>query len=153
MCIRDRVSTLFFISIYSFGEEISWDVGLTSSREVIGAKGFFTNNRSPTILYLTGLTGPSAIASSIENLFEDYAKETREIGPNLIIIPQANPEGEPLKFPPEGDAYSQNTVSHVLWRWIGTHAPDLIILEDGEDFGFSEAVDNYGIAGLSLIHI
>ena len=149
--LRYIVSTLFFISIYSFGEEISWDVGLTSSREVIGAKGFFTNNRSPTILYLTGLTGPSAIASSIENLFEDYAKETRETGPNLIIIPQANPEGEPLKFPPEGDAYSQNTVSHVLWRWIGTHAPDLIILEDGDDFGFSEAVDNYGIAGFGTI--
>ena len=149
--LRYLVSSLFFISIYSFGEEISWDVGLTSSREVISARGFFKNNHSPTILYLAGLTEPSAVASSINNLFEDYANETRETGPNLIIIPQANPEGEPLEFPPDGDAYSQNTVSHVLWRWIGTHAPDLIILEEGEDFGFSEAVENYGIAGFGTI--
>ena len=44
-------------------------------------------------------------------------------------------------------------MSHVLWRWIGTHAPDLIILEDGEDFGFAEAVESGGIAGFGTIPV
>ena len=126
---RYLFSSLLLISFYSFGEEISWDIGLTSDREVISARGILKKNDSPTILYLAGLTGPSKSAPSIESLFEDYARATDGSGPNLIIIPLANPQGEPLKFPPEGNAYSENTVSHVLWRWIGTHAPDLIILD------------------------
>ena len=129
--LRYLLSSLLLISIYSFGEEVSWDVGLTSDRAVISAKGILKNNDSPTILYLAGLTGLSRSAPSIDTLFEDYARETDGSGPNLIIIPLANPRGAPLKFPPEGNAYSENTVSHVLWRWIGTHAPDLIILDGG----------------------
>ena len=151
MDLRYLVGTIFFIVNCSFGEEVSWDVGLTESREVISAKGVLQSNNSPTILYLVGLAGSSSIGSTVENLFEDYAQETDEAGPNLIMIPYANPEGEPLKFPPEGEAYSENAVSHALWRWIGTHAPDLIILEEGEDFGFSEAVNNLGIAGFGTI--
>ncbi len=137
--LRSLLSVLLLVAVYSFGEEISWDVGLTSDREVISAKGFFTRNDSPTILYLSGLSGPSESGPSIDTLFEDYARETDGSGPNLIIIPLANPQSDSLKFPPEGNAYSKNTVSHVLWRWIGTHAPDLIILE-GENSLLKEGV-------------
>ena len=151
--LRSLLSSLILVAVYSIGEEISWDVGLTSDREVISAKGFLTRNDSPTILYLSGLSGPSASGPSIDTLFEDYVRETDGSGPNLIIIPLANPQSDSLKFPPEGNAYSKNTVSHVLWRWIGTHAPDLIILEGGEDFGFSEAVTSDGIAGFGTIPI
>ena len=151
--LRYLLSSLLLITFYSFGEEISWDVGLTSDREVISAKGILKKNDSPTILYLAGLTGPNESAPSIEALFEDYARATDGSGPNLIIIPLANPQGEPLKFPPEGNAYSENTVSHVLWRWIGTHAPDLIILDGGEDYGFAEAVESHGIAGFGTIPV
>ena len=113
MDLRYLVGTIFFIVNCSFGEEVSWDVGLTESREVISAKGVLQSNNSPTILYLVGLAGSSSIGSTVENLFEDYAQETDEAGPNLIMIPYANPEGEPLKFPPEGEAYSENAVSHL----------------------------------------
>ena len=71
--LRYLFSSLLLISFYSFGEEISWDVGLTSDREVISAKGILKKNDSPTILYLAGLTGPNESAPSIETLFEDYA--------------------------------------------------------------------------------
>mgnify|MGYP003322367063 CR=1 FL=1 len=149
--LRYLFSSLLLIPIYSFCEEISWDVGLTSDRELISAKGILKKIDAPTILYLAGLTGPSQSALSINTLFEDYLGETDESGPNLIIIPLANPQGESLNFPPEGNAFSENSVSHALWRWIGTHAPDLIILEGGEDFGFEEAVTSDGIAGFGLI--
>ena len=41
----------------------------------------------------------------------------------------------------------------MLWRWIGSHAPDLIIIEPDDDFGFREAITNNGIAGFGSIPV
>ena len=71
--------------------------------------------------------GPEAAA-----IREDYA---------LAVVPVAHPhawlnglEGE-LAFPPVGDHYrsQDNVEAQYLWRWIGMHAPDLVVLptEDG----------------------
>ena len=70
--LRYIFSSLLLIPIYSFCEEISWDVGLTSDRELISAKGILKKIDAPTILYLAGLMGPSQSAPSINTLFEDY---------------------------------------------------------------------------------
>ena len=34
----------------------------------------------------------------------------------------------PLQFPPSGTEYRDNAESHVLWRWIGIQAPDLVVI-------------------------
>ena len=47
---------------------------------------------------------------------------------NLIAIPNPSPDGAKIEFPPTGAAYRENTESHVLWRWIGVHAPDLVLV-------------------------
>jgi unsaturated rhamnogalacturonyl hydrolase len=54
---------------------------------------------------------------------------------SLSAVPTVRPDptGDPLtalSFPPTGNAYHQpeNDVAHYLWRWIGMHAPDAVIL-------------------------
>jgi unsaturated rhamnogalacturonyl hydrolase len=68
----------------------------------------------------------------------------------LLAIPGANPEAQPLAFPPAGVAYRDHIESHVLWRWIGTHAPDLVVIA-GADAGLAEALAQQAAAGVGRI--
>ncbi len=133
--------------------EVSWDVGLTANREVISAQGVINNLSVATILYLAGLDGESTAATGLDELVRGYAESANAEDTNLIVISNANPEEDNLQFPPQGRAYTENTVSHVLWRWIGSQAPDLIIVGPGDDFGFSDAVANGGIAGFGTVPV
>ena len=137
----------------SHSAELNWHVGLTSSRNSIAATGLEIDPDATTVLYLAGLSGPSESSLELDSLLNEHLANSADLTNNLIIISNANPDAEPLHFPPEGEAYTENTVSHVLWRWIGTHAPDLIILEQGEDYGFVEAVRNLGIAGFGTLPV
>ena len=57
----------------------------------------------------------------------------------LLAIAAGNPDAQPLQFPPSGVAYREHIESHVLWRWIGTHAPDLVLVA-GPDPGLVDAL-------------
>jgi rhamnogalacturonyl hydrolase YesR len=49
---------------------------------------------------------------------------------SLAAVPLVNPDGKtPPTFPPKGDAYNsqENTEAEYVWRWIGMHAPDLVV--------------------------
>ena len=145
---------IFFVfSGFSHSAELNWHVGLTSSRNSITAKGFEIDPDATTVLYLAGLSGPSQSSQELDSLLSEYSANSADLTSNITVISNANPDAELLHFPPEGQAYTENTVSHVLWRWIGTHAPDLIILEQGEDYGFVEAVRNLGIAGFGTLPV
>ncbi len=148
-----RLLLLTLISINAHSAEVSWDIGLSKYREVISAQGVINNENNATILYLDGLDGNPSATDSLEALQRNFSEQTSAEDHNLIIIANANPDGDELQFPPQGQAYSENTVSHVLWRWIGTHAPDLIILGPGNDFNFAETVSNAGIAGFGTIPV
>ena len=158
--IRKLVSTLIFtiLNCISFASisatELSWDIGLTEQRNLITASGVMYEKSAPTILYLAGLEGSSQNSAMLNALLENYSQSSpTDSAVNLIVIANANPDSESLQFPPTGTAFSENSVSHVLWRWIGTHAPDLIVLEAGQDFGFSTALEEIGIAGFGNIPI
>ena len=158
--IRKLVSTLIFtiLNCISFASisatELSWDIGLTEQRNLITASGVMYEKNAPTILYLAGLEGSTQNSAMLNALLENYSQSSpTDSAVNLIVIANANPDSEPLQFPPTGTAFSENSVSHVLWRWIGTHAPDLIVLEAGQDFGFSTALEEIGIAGFGNIPI
>ncbi|MBI3470243.1 MAG: glycoside hydrolase family 88 protein [Candidatus Solibacter usitatus] len=55
---------------------------------------------------------------------------------DLSAVPLANPDKNTWRsFPPAGEAYGgvPDPEAHYLWRWIGMHAPDLVVeLDSGE---------------------
>ncbi len=84
---------------------------------------------APTVLIVGGLQGPDASVDDDRrevDAFEKLPPARRAF--RLIAIPLANPDARMLQFPPTGTAYKENAESHVLWRWIGIHAPDLVVV-------------------------
>lgn len=153
---RNTILSLFLSFLCTGGNyaaEVSWDVGLTKNREVIIAQGVLNNESNRTILYIGSLDGEKSGSVNLDELAKTYAEIAKPEDINLIVISNANPDGDQLEFPPSGQAYTENTVSHVLWRWVGSHAPDLIIIDTDNDFGFREAIRNDGIAGFGSIPI
>jgi hypothetical protein len=57
---------------------------------------------------------------------------------------------QPLQFPPTGAAYREQIESHLLWRWIGTHAPDLVLIV-GPDSGLADALPQNIVADVGRI--
>src|SRR4051812_27367782 len=108
-----------------------WSIGLTSSTdariEALVVAG--PSASAPTVLLIGGLQGSDASSTTVaqEAAAFDALPQTRRAF-RLIALPVANPDAQPLQFPPSGTAYKQNTESHVLWRWIGIHAPDLVLI-------------------------
>ncbi|MDA1371677.1 MAG: glycoside hydrolase family 88 protein [Proteobacteria bacterium] len=149
------LSSLLLQPLFVSAQIFDWEVGLTADRTVIRAQRIgATAQPAPTILYLAGLNGASGAADQLQSLLQRYAQlETQARPVNLIIIGVANPDNEAFSFPPQGDAYIENPVAHALWRWIGTHAPDLIIVENGDDSGFATAVQTEGIAGFGQLPV
>jgi rhamnogalacturonyl hydrolase YesR len=128
------------------------DIGLTQKGARIEA--FFVEGESanaPLVVLVGGLDGIDGTSRAVERevqRYEELSKPRRYF--RLIGIPSPNPERSPLQFPPKGVAYRENAESHVLWRWIGIHAPDLVVVV-GEDFGFVQAVSENAVAGVGRI--
>ena len=94
-----------------------------------------------TIIVVGGLSGRDASSAAVEKVAKEYEAKAETRRPfRLIAIPVANPDGARLTFPPTGAAYKENTESHVLWRWIGVHAPDLVLIA-GPDSGLAVALN------------
>ena len=84
---------------------------------------------APTVLIVGGLDGDNATAAAVRTAVASYEKlHARDRAFNLLAVPVANPERAALEFPPTGVAYREHSESHALWRWIGTHGPDLVLI-------------------------
>ncbi len=95
---------------------------------------------APTVLLVGGLDGDDATAAEVRAAVQNYDKlRPRDRAFNLLAVPVANPERAPLEFPPTGVAYREHSESHALWRWIGTHGPDLVLIAGAD--GASGAAD------------
>jgi rhamnogalacturonyl hydrolase YesR len=70
---------------------------------------------------------------------------------NLLAIPLANPDGAALKFPPSGVAYRENPEANALWRWIGLHAPDLVLVVGADDAGLASTLSSTVVAEIGRI--
>lgn len=106
----------------------------------------------PTVLLVGGLAGNDESARMVEQevrRWEALRQDRRQF--QLIAIALANPGAERLQFPPAGVAYRENVASHVLWRWIGIHAPDLVVVAGNEDFGLADALSKNSVAGVGRI--
>ena len=110
------------------------------------------SSSAPTVMLVGGLAGKDEAVRMVEQevrKWEALRQDRRQF--QLIAIPLANPGSERLQFPPTGVAYKDNVASHVLWRWIGIHAPDLVVIAGNEDFGLADALSKNSVAGIGRI--
>jgi rhamnogalacturonyl hydrolase YesR len=125
-------------------------VGLTTARTPIEA--VFVQGSSPdlpTVLIVGGLDDEKSAELATREADRYAALKKRPY--HLIAISQANPNKVHLIFPPTGRAYQENTESHYLWRWIGTQAPDLVLVAAEQDYGLAEALSLNSAAGIGRI--
>jgi hypothetical protein len=118
-----------------------WPIGLSTAGAPIEAVVVSGRSASaPTVVLVGGLQRPDQSSEAVAReaaAFEQIPERQREF--RLIAIARANPDGQPLQFPPAGVAYREQIESHVLWRWLGTHAPDLVLVA-GPDPGLVNAL-------------
>jgi rhamnogalacturonyl hydrolase YesR len=142
---------VFLLSLSGFAE--TWKFGLTSNDQPIEAIVVAGPSASaPTVLLIGGLQGKDATVEIVAGeaaAFEALPAARRPF--RLIAVPLANPEARPLQFPPTGVAYKENAESHVLWRWIGIQAPDLVIVAGETDAGLTEALSQNAVAFVGRI--
>ena len=130
-----------------------WNVGLTTTNVRIEATAIpGASPSSSTVLLIGGLQGKGETADIVAREAEafDAIPQTRRPF-RLLAISLANPDGLPLQFPPTGAAYIENIESHVLWRWIGVQAPDLVVIAGSSDFGMAGALSQNAVANVGRI--
>ena len=129
------------------------EIGLAGSGAVIEGLAVTSPARSPrTVLLVGGLQGKDASVERVRDAvkqFESQKPARRDF--NLLAIPLANPDGAALKFPPSGVAYRENPEANALWRWIGLHAPDLVIVVGADDAGLASTLSSTVIAEIGRI--
>jgi rhamnogalacturonyl hydrolase YesR len=125
-----------------------WTIGLSTSGAPIEAVVIAgPSASSPTALVVGGLQRSDESSDAVAReaaAFEKVPQNRRAF--RLIAIARANPDATPLQFPPSGVAYREQIESNVLWRWIGTHAPDLVLVA-GPDAGFADALSQNAVIG------
>ena len=129
-----------------------WTIGLSTNGAPIEAMTIAGRGpSSPTVLIVGGLQGADQSSDAIAReaaAFEQTPQNRRAF--RLIAIARANPDAQPLQFPPSGIAYREQIESHVLWRWIGTHAPDLVLVA-GPDPGLVDALSQNVVIDIGRI--
>ncbi len=159
---RDETGSLFdSLAFCGFGagraEEVA--IGVTRAgtpiKALIGASDLDVRSKKKRILFVGGLDGSArtaqAAASWTKLLNASTGNELKDTAFSAIVC--GNPDGLANKltgdngvggnpargYPPTGDAYLSptNPESHYVWRWIGMHAPDLVIeLVEGDQIGW-----------------
>jgi unsaturated rhamnogalacturonyl hydrolase len=129
----------------------TFDIGLTTSGARIDAMVIDGATRTaPTVVLVGGLAGEDASVAAVRAAVAAYAQR-RERPVRLLAVPLANPEGVPLQFAPTGVAYRERSESHALWRWLGTLAPDLVLIAGDKDSGLAEALGTQQVADMGRI--
>jgi len=132
----------------------SVDIGLSTSGARI--EGLIVEGAGPnslTVALIGGMTGSND--PSIERV-RSAARNFERLGPTqrpfrLLAIPLANPDGGALQFPPSGVAYRENPEANALWRWLGVHAPDLVLIVGEQDYGLVQALGSSTVADVGSI--
>jgi rhamnogalacturonyl hydrolase YesR len=128
-------------------------IGLTSSGAPIEAAHVPARRpNAPTVLIVGGLHGAGASTDAVRAASAAFEKRRpRDRAFNLLAVAVANPDAAPLEFPPSGVAYREHSESHALWRWIGTQAPDLVLIADDDDAGLASALAASSVAEVGTI--
>jgi rhamnogalacturonyl hydrolase YesR len=97
-----------------------------------------------------GLDGKDITESAVRAAVAFYGQR-RQRPVRLLAIPLANPDRSALQFPPAGTAYREHPEAHALWRWLGAHAPDEVIIAAADDFGLASALSSQSVADMGRI--
>ena len=133
----------------AFAAEI-FDIGLATSGARIDALAVAARpGAAPTVVLVGGLHGEDGTSVAVRAAVADYERRgTRAV--NLLAVPLANPDNAVLAFAPTGVAYREYAESHVLWRWLGAQAPDLVLVV-GDDAGLVDALNTRQVADMGRI--
>ncbi len=127
-------------------------VGLTGSGKRIdvlhGPDSLPHEGLKRKVLLIGGLDGSDASAKFVRQQFDKLKSSDRLA---ISAIPMGNPEKSSLQFPPTGDAYAKGTESHYLWRFIGTFAPDIVIVAGEDPGGLAKALSRAAAADVGII--
>jgi rhamnogalacturonyl hydrolase YesR len=139
------------LALPSFAQRI--EVGLSGRGTLIEGEIVAGHRESaPTVVLVGGLHGEDASVAATRaaaSAFERQRASRRSF--RLIAIPLANPDGAALQFPPSGVAYRDHAESYALWRWIGLHAPDLVIVVGDDSAGLAAALSSQSVAEVGRI--
>ena len=129
----------------------TFDIGLAASGARIDAAAVEARSAdAPTVVLVGGLDGEGPSSAAVRAALIAYeqggAGELR-----LLAVPVANPARSTLEFPPPGVAYRENRESHVLWRWLGAEAPDLVLIAGENDFGLGAALGAQAVTNMGRI--
>jgi len=107
----------------------SFDIGLAADGRRIDAFAISaTADGARSVVLVGGLSGEDASSDRVRAALTTYeAQGERPF--HLVAVPVVNPAASTLRFPPDGVAYADLPESHALWRWLGSHAPDLVLVE------------------------
>jgi len=128
-------------------------IGLTAAGEPIEALAVSAGRAdAPTIAVVGGLDGDDASSRSIREAVAAYAAlDDGSRGVGLQAVPVAAPHGASLSLPPTGAAYREHAEAHVLWRWLGLSAPDLVLVVGADPAGLATLLPAVDVAGVAPI--
>jgi unsaturated rhamnogalacturonyl hydrolase len=128
-----------------------FDIGLTANGMRIDAVAVPARSKSaPTVVLIGGLHGEDGSSAAVRAAVAAYERDRRK-AVNLLAVPLANPAGAALMFPPSGVAYHEHAESQVLWRWLGSQAPDLVLIGGDDDAGLAAALNSQKVADMGRI--
>jgi unsaturated rhamnogalacturonyl hydrolase len=128
------------------------EVGLSSAGELIQAWRVEAGPDRPRVMLIGGLNGENDASRIVADELARYdAAAAAQRRFELIAIPVANPSARALTIPPVGAAYRDNAEAHVLWRWIGLKAPDLVLIAGPDAAGLGAALASESVAGVGAI--
>ena len=139
------------LSAYTRAAEVQ-DVGLAAKGGTIRAQFVHAADAAPVVALVGGLAGADQSSRAVSEAIEAYDKQPlNRRRYTLIGIAVANPDSSRLIFPPVGVAYRDNTESHALWRWLGIHAPDLVLVAGADEANLAHALSENQVAGIGRI--
>jgi rhamnogalacturonyl hydrolase YesR len=132
MIIRRALVLLTVLFAGSATAADPFDIGLATSGSRIDAVAVEASTASaPVVVLVAGLKGDDATTAAVRQAIAAYEKRgNRPL--KLLAVPLANPDGITLQFPPSGTAYRENAEANALWRWLGSQAPDLVLIAGGD---------------------
>jgi rhamnogalacturonyl hydrolase YesR len=141
-----------FLASPALGAEMQ-EIGLTAKGGTIRAAIVrAAADLAPVVALVGGLSGQDASSRAVLDAVEAFDKQPQGRRRfTLIGIAIANPDAAALVFPPTGVAYRAGTESHVLWRWLGIHAPDLVLVAGTDAASLAQAMSEHPVAGIGRI--
>ncbi len=124
------------------GTHFSFPIGVTQNDQPVPAwisrKDLDIHSTRKRILLVAGMEDEEATTALAAQAVQGFGRLGFSNEFSVSAILNANPGGHPIPaFPPKGRAYNdkKNPAAIYLWRFIGTHGPDLLIdLRPGDEF-------------------